>query len=84
MKEFECYKCGKRFTQKSHMDTHLKKKNDCEKCNARFVIESFEYMCDDKTEREIMGDVSMQEHNTLLRKFREKIKSMNLTFELEV
>ena len=57
---------------------------DCEECNARFAIESFEYMCDDKTEREIMGDVSMQEHNTLLRKFREKIKSMNLTFELEV
>jgi len=56
---------------------------DCAECNERFAIKSVEQMCDDKTEREIMGDVSMLEHDILLRKFREKIKSMKLTFTIK-
>ena len=31
--KYKCYKCGKEFSQKCHLDTHLNKKNTCEKCN---------------------------------------------------
>ena len=56
---------------------------DCAECNERFAIKSVEQMCDDKTEREIMGDVSWEEHRALLKEIRDKIKSMELTFEIE-
>ena len=32
----ECYKCQQKFSQKSHLDAHLKKKFDCGKCNINF------------------------------------------------
>lgn len=34
-----CYKCKKSFGQKSHLDTHLHKKYDCEKCNVNFTTQ---------------------------------------------
>ena len=39
---------------------------------------------DEKTRKEIFDDISWQEHSALLDKFMEKIKSMNLTIEMEV
>ena len=58
--------------------------DECEDCNERFRIESVEERCTNKNEREIMGDVSWKEHRALLKMFREKIKSMELTIEMEV
>ena len=57
--------------------------DDCEECNERFDIESVEDRCDDKTWKEIFGDISWEEHHSLMNKFRETIKSMNLTVEIE-
>jgi hypothetical protein len=58
--------------------------DDCEECNAQVDNESVERRCDDKTLREIMGDVSLKQHSAFLKMFRAKIKSMELTIEMEV
>ena len=36
MTTYSCYKCGKLFNQKGHLDAHLNKKNTCQKCNCNF------------------------------------------------
>lgn len=33
---YSCFKCGKEFTQKGHLETHIFKKNDCRLCNTNF------------------------------------------------
>ena len=42
MTTHQCYKCNKTFSQKSHLDAHLNKKNNCEKCNVNFTTQ---YAC---------------------------------------
>jgi hypothetical protein len=39
MTTHQCYKCNKAFSQKSHLDAHLNKKNNCEKCNVNFTTQ---------------------------------------------
>jgi hypothetical protein len=34
-----CEKCNQQFSQKSHLDAHLRKKIDCEKCNINFTTQ---------------------------------------------
>ena len=34
--KYSCYKCGKYFNQKGHLETHLNKKKSCQKCNVSF------------------------------------------------
>ena len=34
--KYNCYKCGKDFKQKGHLETHLNKKKSCQKCNVSF------------------------------------------------
>lgn len=35
-KSYECYKCQKKFDQKSHYDTHLSRTRTCQKCDSNF------------------------------------------------
>lgn len=39
MSTHQCYKCKACFSQKSHLDAHLNKKNNCEKCNTNFTTQ---------------------------------------------
>lgn len=34
--KYNCYKCGKDFKQKVHLETHLNRKKSCQKCNVSF------------------------------------------------
>ena len=34
--KYNCYKCGKDFKQKVHLETHLNRKKSCQKCNISF------------------------------------------------
>ena len=56
---------------------------DCEECEEKYNERSIEEGCDNASHRKILGDISFEEHQDLLNKLREKIKSINLTVEIE-
>ena len=56
---------------------------DCEECDEKYNERSIEEGCDSENSKKIMGGISFQEHLQLLSKLKEKIKSMNLTVEIE-
>ena len=56
---------------------------DCEECYEKYDERSVEEGCDNASYRKILGGINFLEHQDLLNKLSEKIKSMNLTVEIE-
>lgn len=68
MTTHQCYKCNKGFSQKSHLDAHLNKKINCQKCNVNFTTQ-YAYI-NDKL-------MSVSEYLNAKRNKKDKIKCAN-------
>lgn len=76
MKEYICKRCGRTFSQKGHLENHLKKKNPCKQIENKIIEEKIQEKLKELVKN---GDIEIKNTNLILLKNVEiSIKETNM------